>query len=164
MPVTIETRKGTVTIDADDHLRSDTSLDALARLRSAFDKDGSVTAGNASGLNDGVAALVLMREADATRRGLVPLPRIASWATEGVVPSIMSTGPIPASQKALEKAGWTIADLDRVEANEAFAAQACAANAGMGWDPGYRQRQWRCHRPGSSYWRLWSTHSHYLGA
>jgi acetyl-CoA C-acetyltransferase len=134
-PVSIETRKGTIVVDADDHLRPETTAEALAKLRPAFDKEGSVTAGNASGLNDGAAALVLMREEDASRRGLVPLARIASWATAGVDPSIMGTGPIPASQKALAKAGWTIDDLDRVEANEAFAAQACAVNAGMGWNP-----------------------------
>jgi acetyl-CoA C-acetyltransferase len=134
-PVSIETRKGTTLVDADHHLRPDTSAEALARLRPAFDKDGSVTAGNASGLNDGAAALVLMHEDEAARRGLTPLARIAGWATAGVDPAIMGTGPIPASQKALAKAGWTIADLDRVEANEAFAAQACAVNAGMGWNP-----------------------------
>jgi len=134
-PVSIETRKGTVFVDADDHLRPDTNSETLAKLRPAFDKEGSVTAGNASGLNDGAAAMVLMREVDANRRGLVPLARIASWATAGVDPSIMGTGPIPASQKALARAGWTIDDLDRVEANEAFAAQACAVNAGMGWNP-----------------------------
>ncbi|MHA6297554.1 acetyl-CoA C-acetyltransferase [Devosia sp. CAU 1758] len=134
-PVSVETRKGSLTVDTDDHLRPDTSAEALAKLRPAFDRDGSVTAGNASGLNDGAAALVLMRADQATRRGLVPLARIAGWATAGVDPAIMGTGPIPASQKALEKAGWTIGDLDRVEANEAFAAQACAVNAAMGWDP-----------------------------
>jgi acetyl-CoA C-acetyltransferase len=134
-PVEIETRKGTTVVDSDDYLRPDTSAEALAKLRPAFDKDGSVTAGNASGLNDGAAALVLMHEDEAARRGLVPLARIASWATAGVDPSIMGTGPIPASKKALEKAGWSIGDLDRVEANEAFAAQACAVNAGMGWNP-----------------------------
>uniref|UniRef100_UPI00261B2609 acetyl-CoA C-acyltransferase n=1 Tax=uncultured Devosia sp. TaxID=211434 RepID=UPI00261B2609 len=134
-PVSIETRKGAVVVDTDDHLRPDTNAETLAKLRPAFDKDGTVTAGNASGLNDGAAALVLMREEDATRRGLTPLARIASWATAGVDPSIMGTGPIPASQRALAKAGWTIDDLDRVEANEAFAAQACAVNAGMGWNP-----------------------------
>ena len=134
-PVSIETRKGTTLVDADDHLRPETNAEALAKLRPAFDKEGSVTAGNASGLNDGAAALVLMREEEAARRGLTPLARIASWATAGVDPSIMGTGPIPASRKALEKAGWTIDDLDRVEANEAFAAQACAVNAGMGWNP-----------------------------
>jgi acetyl-CoA C-acetyltransferase len=135
VPVSIETRKGTTIVDADDHLRPDTSAEALAKLRPAFDKEGSVTAGNASGLNDGAAALVLMHEAEAARRGLTPLARIAGWATAGVDPALMGTGPIPASKKALEMAGWTIGDLDRVEANEAFAAQACAVNAGMGWNP-----------------------------
>lgn len=135
VPVGIESRKGMVTVDADDHLRPDTSAEALARLRPAFDKEGSVTAGNASGLNDGAAALVLMREDEAARRGLTPLARIAGWATAGVDPSIMGTGPIPASKKALERAGWTIGDLERIEANEAFAAQACAVNAGMAWNP-----------------------------
>lgn len=135
VPVSIETRKGTMVIDADDHLRPNTTLDALTRLRPAFDKDGSVTAGNASGLNDGAAALVLMRADEARARGLTPLARIASWATSGVDPQIMGTGPIPASGKALEKASWGIDDLDRIEANEAFAAQACAVNAAMGWDP-----------------------------
>lgn len=134
-PVSIDTRKGTSIVDADDHLRPDTSAEALGKLRPAFDKDGSVTAGNASGLNDGAAALVLMHADQAARRGLTPLARIASWATAGVDPAIMGTGPIPASQKALEKAGWSVNDLDRVEANEAFAAQACAVNAGMGWNP-----------------------------
>ncbi len=134
-PVAIETRKGTTIVDADDHLRPDTNAEGLAKLRSAFDKEGSVTAGNASGLNDGAAALVLMREAEASRRGLTPLARIASWATVGVDPAVMGTGPIPASQKALAKAGWSIANLDRVEANEAFAAQALAVNQGMGWNP-----------------------------
>ncbi len=134
-PVSIDTRKGTSIVDADDHLRPDTSAEALGKLRPAFDKDGSVTAGNASGLNDGAAALVLMHADQAARRGLTPLARIASWATAGVDPAIMGTGPIPASQKALEKAGWSVNNLDRVEANEAFAAQACAVNAGMGWNP-----------------------------
>ncbi|MBU1304922.1 MAG: acetyl-CoA C-acetyltransferase [Alphaproteobacteria bacterium] len=134
-PVTIETRKGAVVVDADDHLRPQTSAEALARLRPAFDSDGSVTAGNASGLNDGAAALVLMREDEAVRRGLTPLARIAGWATAGVDPSIMGTGPIPASRKALARAGWSVNDLDRVEANEAFAAQACAVNQAMEWNP-----------------------------
>jgi acetyl-CoA C-acetyltransferase len=134
-PVTIETRKGAVVVDADDHLRPQTSAEALARLRPAFDSDGSVTAGNASGLNDGAAALVLMREDEAVRRGLTPLARIAGWATAGVDPSIMGTGPIPASRKALARAGWSVNDLDRVEANEAFAAQACAVNQSMEWNP-----------------------------
>ncbi|MCR6636685.1 acetyl-CoA C-acetyltransferase [Devosia sp.] len=135
VPVSIETRKGNTVVDKDDHLRPDTNAEALAKLRPAFDKSGSVTAGNASGLNDGAAAVVLMHEEEAARRGLIPLARIASWATAGVDPSIMGTGPIPASRKALAKAGWTTNDLDRVEANEAFAAQACAVNDGMGWNP-----------------------------
>ena len=135
VPVSIETRKGNTVVDKDDHLRPDTNAEALAKLRPAFDNSGSVTAGNASGLNDGAAAVVLMHEEEAARRGLIPLARIASWATAGVDPSIMGTGPIPASRKALTKAGWTINDLDRVEANEAFAAQACAVNDGMGWNP-----------------------------
>jgi acetyl-CoA C-acetyltransferase len=135
VPITIETRKGTQIIDSDDHIRPDTSPEALARLRPAFDKDGSVTAGNASGLNDGAAALVLMHEHEAARRGLTPLARIASWATAGVDPAIMGTGPIPASQKALARAGWQTSDLDRIEANEAFAAQSCAVSAALGWDP-----------------------------
>lgn len=135
VPVSIETRKGNTVVDKDDHLRPDTNAEALAKLRPAFDKSGSVTAGNASGLNDGAAAVVLMHEEEAARRGLIPLARIASWATAGVDPSIMGTGPIPASRKALTKAGWTTNDLDRVEANEAFAAQACAVNDGMGWNP-----------------------------
>lgn len=133
-PVTIETRKGKVIVDRDEYIRADASAEGLAKLRPAFDKTGSVTAGNASGLNDGAAALVLMRANEAARRGLAPLARIASWATAGVDPAIMGTGPIPASKKALAKAGWTVGDLDRIEANEAFAAQACAVNADMGWD------------------------------
>jgi len=136
VPVSVETRKGTTLVEADDHLRPDTSAAGLAGLRPAFDKQGTVTAGNASGLNDGAAALVLMEEEAARSRGLTPMARIAGWATAGVDPAIMGTGPIPASQKALQKAGWTLTELDRVEANEAFAAQACAVNAGMGWDPG----------------------------
>ena len=107
----------------------------MQKLRPAFDKEGTVTAGNASGINDGAAAVVLMTEAEASRRGITPLVRIVSWATAGVDPQIMGTGPIPASRKALEKAGWSVGDLDLVEANEAFAAQACAVNKDMGWDP-----------------------------
>ena len=107
----------------------------MQKLRPAFDKDGTVTAANASGLNDGAAATVLMTEAEAARRGITPLVRIVSWATAGVDPQIMGTGPIPASRKALEKAGWKVEDLDLVEANEAFAAQACAVNKDMGWNP-----------------------------
>jgi acetyl-CoA C-acetyltransferase len=133
-PVVIETRKGRQTVDLDDHLRLGTSLDDLARLQPAFDKAGTVTAGNASGLNDGAAAVVIMSEADAARRNIGPLARIASWATAGVEPALMGTGPIPASRKALERAGWSVDQLDRIEANEAFAAQACAVNDAMGWD------------------------------
>lgn len=135
VPVIVESRKGDVVVDTDDHIRSETTADGLAKLRPAFDKDGSVTAGNASGLNDGAAALVLMHAHEAARRGLIPIARIASWATSGVDPSLMGTGPIPASQQALARAGWTVDDLDRIEANEAFAAQACAVNAAMKWDP-----------------------------
>jgi acetyl-CoA C-acetyltransferase len=134
-PVTVKTRKGEVVVDADEYIRADASAEALAKLRPAFDKDGTVTAGNASGLNDGAAALVLMHADEAARRGLTPLARIAGWATAGVDPSVMGTGPIPASTKALAKAGWNAADLDLIEANEAFAAQACAVNQAMGWDP-----------------------------
>jgi acetyl-CoA C-acetyltransferase len=134
-PVTVKTRKGDVVVDADEYIRADTSAEALAKLRPAFDKEGTVTAGNASGINDGAAALVLMHEDEAARRGLAPLARIAGWATAGVDPAVMGTGPIPASTKALAKAGWSVADLDLIEANEAFAAQACAVNQAMGWDP-----------------------------
>ncbi|MGB6492642.1 MAG: acetyl-CoA C-acetyltransferase [Methylocella sp.] len=135
VPFTISGRKGDVVIDADEYIRLGTTLDALAKLKPAFAKDGTVTAGNASGINDGAAALVLMSAKDASARGLMPLGRIASWATAGVDPAIMGTGPIPASRKALEKAGWKVKDLDLVEANEAFAAQALAVNKDMGWDP-----------------------------
>ena len=133
-PVTIAGKKGDVVVDQDEYIRAGATMDAMAKLRPAFKKDGTVTAGNASGLNDGAAALVLMTEAEAARRGLTPLARIASWATAGVAPEVMGSGPIPASRKALEKAGWRAADLDLVEANEAFAAQACAVNKDMGWD------------------------------
>jgi acetyl-CoA C-acetyltransferase len=123
-------------VEADEYLKPDTTLEALAKLRPAFVRDGgTVTAGNASGINDGAAALVLMSAENAARRGVTPLARIASWATAGVDPTIMGTGPIPASRKALEKAGWSIDDLDLIEANEAFAAQACAVNKDLGWDP-----------------------------
>jgi acetyl-CoA C-acetyltransferase len=133
-PVTVTSRKSEVTVARDEHIRADSTPDGFARLRPAFDKAGTVTAGNASGLNDGAAALVLMHADEASRRGLTPLARIASWATAGVDPALMGTGPIPASQKALKKAGWSAADLDLIEANEAFAAQACAVNRAMGWD------------------------------
>lgn len=133
--VTVKTRKGDVVVDADEYIRADASAEALGKLRPAFDKDGTVTAGNASGINDGAAALVLMAADEAARRGLTPLARIAGWATAGVDPAVMGTGPIPASTRALAKAGWSVADLDLIEANEAFAAQACAVNQAMGWAP-----------------------------
>ncbi|MCA3630306.1 MAG: acetyl-CoA C-acetyltransferase [Methylobacterium sp.] len=132
---TVKTRKGDVLVDSDEYPRHGSTLDAMAKLRPAFIKDGTVTAGNASGINDGAAAAVLMSEAEAAKRGIAPLARIVSWATCGVDPSIMGTGPIPASRRALEKAGWKVSDLDLVEANEAFAAQALAVNKDMGWDP-----------------------------
>jgi acetyl-CoA C-acetyltransferase len=121
-------------IDADEYIRAGTTLEAVAKLRPAFSKDGTVTAGNASGINDGAAALVVMTAEEAERRGLTPLARIASFATTGVDPAVMGTGPIPSSRKALEKAGWKAQDLDLIEANEAFAAQAIAVNKDMGWD------------------------------
>ncbi len=133
-PVRIATRKGEVVVDTDEHPRPGTTAEQLARLRPAFDAGGTVTAGNSSGINDGAAAVVLMGEGEAARRGLRPLARIASWATAGVNPAIMGSGPIPASRKALVRAGWTVADLDLVECNEAFAAQACVVNREMGWD------------------------------
>jgi acetyl-CoA C-acetyltransferase len=135
VPVTIKGRKGDTVVDQDEYIRHGATLDAMQKLRPAFDKEGTVTAANASGINDGAGAVVLMTEAEAVRRGITPLARIASWATAGVDPAIMGTGPIPASKRALEKAGWSVADLDLVEANEAFAAQACAVNKGMGWNP-----------------------------
>ena len=133
-PVVIKTRKGENVVDADEYIRHGTTLDAVAGMRPAFDKEGTVTAANASGINDGAAALLLMREAEAVKRGLTPMARIASRSTAGVDPAVMGTGPIPASQKALARAGWKASDLDLVEANEAFAAQACAVNQEMGWD------------------------------
>jgi len=135
VPFVIQGRKGDVTVDADEYIRHGATIEAMTKLRPAFDKDGTVTAANASGLNDGAAAAVLMTEAEASRRGIQPLVRIVSWATAGVDPQVMGTGPIPASRKALEKAGWSVGDLDLVEANEAFAAQACAVNRDLGWDP-----------------------------
>lgn len=134
-PVTISTRKGDTVVEADEYPRHGTTTETLGKLRPAFNKDGTVTAGNASGINDGAAAIVLTSSDQAKSRGLKPLARIASWATAGVEPSVMGSGPIPASRKALEKAGWTVEDLDLVEANEAFAAQAIAVNRDMGWDP-----------------------------
>ena len=135
VPFTVPGRKGDVIVDQDEYIKAGTTLETLAKLRAAFSKDGTVTAGNASGINDGAAAVVLMTAAEASKRGLQPLARIASWATAGVDPAIMGSGPIPASRKALEKAGWKVKDLDLVEANEAFAAQALAVNKDMGWDP-----------------------------
>jgi acetyl-CoA C-acetyltransferase len=134
VPVTIKSRKGKIVIDTDEHPKPSTTLEMLSGLRPAFQKDGTVTAGNASGINDGAAAIVLMSSKGAEKRGVEPLARIISWATVGVDPAIMGTGPIPASQKALEIAGWSTDDLDLIEANEAFAAQACAVNKGLGWD------------------------------
>ena len=133
-PVTITTRKGDVVVSDDEYIREGATLDSVAKLRPAFQKDGTVTAGNAPGINDGAAAVVLMTAEEAKKRGIEPLARIVSWAHAGVDPSIMGTGPIPASKKALEKAGWDAKDLDLIEANEAFAAQACAVNKGVGWD------------------------------
>jgi acetyl-CoA C-acetyltransferase len=133
-PVTIQTRKGDVVVDTDEYPRFGATLDAMAKLRPAFNKEGTVTAGNASGINDGAAAVVLMAADEAERRGLEPLARIVSWAQAGVDPAIMGTGPIPASRKALERAGWKVDDLELVEANEAFAAQALAVNKDLGWD------------------------------
>ena len=135
VPVVVQNRKGDVTVEADEYIRFGASLENMAKLSPAFGKDGTVTAGNASGINDGAAAALLMSEAEASRRKITPLARIVSWAVAGVDPRVMGSGPIPASRKALEKAGWTAGDLDLVEANEAFAAQACAVNKDMGWDP-----------------------------
>jgi acetyl-CoA C-acetyltransferase len=134
VPVTIKGRKGDTVVDTDEFPRFGATVDAIAKLRPAFAKDGTVTAGNASGINDGAGAVVLMTAKEAARRGLEPLARIVSWAHAGVDPTIMGTGPIPASRKALERAGWRADDLDLVEANEAFAAQACAVNKDLGWD------------------------------
>ncbi|WP_296706511.1 acetyl-CoA C-acetyltransferase [Rhodoblastus sp.] len=134
VPFTISSKKGDIVVDTDEFIRDGVTYDQLAKLRPAFSKEGTVTAGNASGINDGGVALVLMTAAEAAKRGLTPLARIASWATAGVDPAIMGTGPIPASRKALEKAGWNIQDLDLIEANEAFAAQAISVNRELGWD------------------------------
>ena len=135
-PVTIKGRKGDTVVTDDEYIRHDSTPELMAKLRPAFSKDGTVTAGNASGINDGAAALVVMSASEAKRRGLTPLARIASFATAGVDPAVMGTGPIPSSRKALQRAGWSVADLDLIEANEAFAAQACAVNKDMGWDTG----------------------------
>ena len=135
-PVTVKTRKGDVVVSDDEYIRHDVSLETMAKLRPAFSKEGTVTAGNASGINDGAAALVLMSAAEAAKRGLQPLARIAAFATAGVDPAVMGTGPIPATRKALSRAGWKVEDLDLIEANEAFAAQALAVNKDLGWDTG----------------------------
>jgi acetyl-CoA C-acetyltransferase len=135
VPVTVKERKGERVVDTDEYIRDGATYEAVAGLKPAFQKDGTVTAANASGINDGAAALVLMSAKEADRRGLTPLATIKSWAQAGVDPKVMGSGPIPASRKALEKAGWKAADLDLIEANEAFAAQACAVNKDMGWDP-----------------------------
>jgi len=134
VPVTVKSRKGDIIVDQDEYIRHGATIEAMQKLRPAFDKEGTVTAANASGINDGAAAVVLMSEEEAKRRGVTPLVRIVSWATAGVDPKIMGTGPIPASRKALQKAGWKADDLDLVEANEAFAAQACAVNKDLGWN------------------------------
>ena len=134
--VTVKSRKGDVVVDADEYPKHGTTLDSIGKLRPAFSKDGTVTAANASGINDGAAAVVLMRASEAAKENRKVLARIVSWAHAGVDPAIMGTGPIPASRAALKKAGWTIADLDLIEANEAFAAQACAVNQDLGWDTG----------------------------
>ncbi len=134
VPVTIKTRKGETVIDTDEYPKHGTTMKTLSKLRPAFDKDGTVTAGNASGINDGAAAVVLMTAEEAEKRKIQPLARIVSWATAGVDPAIMGTGPIPASRLALDKAGWSVDELDLIEANEAFAAQACAVNKNLGWD------------------------------
>jgi acetyl-CoA C-acetyltransferase len=135
IPVTVKTRKDETIVDKDEYIRFGANIDAMSRMRAAFTRDGTVTAANASGLNDGAAATLLMSADEAERRGITPLARIASYATAGVDPSIMGVGPVNASRKALEKAGWRVDDLDLVEANEAFAAQACAVNKEMGWNP-----------------------------
>ena len=134
-PVTVKSRKGDVVVDTDEYPRHGATLDSMGKLRPAFEKDGTITAGNASGINDGAAAVVLMTAKQAAKEGKTPLARIVSWGQAGVDPKIMGTGPIPASRTALKKAGWNIADLDLIEANEAFAAQACAVNKDLGWDP-----------------------------
>lgn len=135
VPVTVKGRKGDTIISDDEYPKPETTMEILGKLRPAFDKNGTVTAGNASGINDGAAAILVMSAAEAAKRGVAPMARIVSWATAGVDPSIMGTGPIPASRKALQKAGWTVDMLDLIEANEAFAAQACAVNKDLGWDP-----------------------------
>ncbi|MBX2886437.1 MAG: acetyl-CoA C-acetyltransferase [Granulosicoccus sp.] len=134
VPVTVKSRRGATVVEADEYIKPGTTAETLAKLRPAFSKEGSVTAGNASGLNDGAAAVVMMSGDAASERGVTPLARVASWATAGVEPEVMGSGPIPASRAALDRAGWSVSDLDLIEANEAFAAQACAVNNDMGWD------------------------------
>ncbi|MGH7122678.1 MAG: acetyl-CoA C-acetyltransferase [Acetobacteraceae bacterium] len=136
VPVTVKSRKGETVVVDDEHVRHDANLESMAKLRPAFGKDGTVTAGNASGINDGAAAVAVMSAKEAARRGLTPLARIVAFATAGVDPKVMGIGPIPSSRKALQRAGWKISDLDLIEANEAFAAQACAVNKELGWDTG----------------------------
>ncbi|WP_274423148.1 acetyl-CoA C-acetyltransferase [Chelativorans sp. YIM 93263] len=135
IPITVKNRKSEMVFEEDEYIRHGATLEGMQKLRPSFEKDGTVTAGSASGINDGAAAVALMREDEAARRGIEPLARIVSWATAGVDPAVMGTGPIPASRRALEKAGWRVDDLDLIEANEAFAAQSCAVNKDMGWDP-----------------------------
>jgi acetyl-CoA C-acetyltransferase len=134
VPVVVKNRRGDIVVDTDEYIKPGTTAESLAKLRPAFSKEGSVTAGNASGLNDGAAALVLRSADEAKRRGVSPMAKVVSWATAGVDPEVMGSGPIPASRAALEKAGWAVSDLDLIEANEAFAAQACAVNNELGWD------------------------------
>jgi len=152
VPVTIKSRKGDIVVDTDEYPRHGATIEAMAKLKPAFEKDGTVTAGSASGINDGAAAVVLMTAKQAAKEGKKPLGRIVSWAHAGVDPKIMGTGPIPASRAALKKAGWNIADLDLIEANEAFAAQACAVNKDLGWDTSKVNVQWRRDRDRPSGW------------
>ena len=135
MAYTVKTRKGDIVVDKDEYIRHGATIEGMQKLRPAFTRDGSVTAGNASGINDGAAGVLLMSDKEAEKRGIEPMARIAAYATAGLDPSIMGVGPIYASRKALAKAGWKVDDLDLIEANEAFAAQACAVNKDMGWDP-----------------------------
>ena len=154
-PISTLIKKSEILVDEDEYIRNGTTLEALQKLRPAFSKNGTVTAGNASGLNDGAAVVMMMREKEALERGLRPLARIASWATAGVPPELMGTGPIPASRKALKKAGWKVNDLDLIEANEAFAAQAIAVNQEMNWDSVDCECEWWSHFSWSSYRCIW---------
>jgi acetyl-CoA C-acetyltransferase len=155
-PVEIVTKKETIVFDQDEYIKDNVQLEKLASLRPAFSKDGSVTAANASGINDGAAALTLMNEVEMTKRNLEPLGRIVSWASVGVDPSIMGTGPIPSVRRALDKAGWNINDLDLIESNEAFAAQSCAVNKDLGWDPSKVNVNGGAIAIGHPYWSIWS--------